>query len=682
MDRSVSGPDSLPHKILALLDVEREVLPHASTEQPLDLLIEQIITRFEHINDRRCIGAVLLNDAPGGALRLASAPHLPEMLAREMRAMRLDFVEDAATAPGWRGVRDRAQANGLGSFWSAPIVAGDNNLLGIFLCCRNSSAPADAEEVAQTRLVARITGLVIARYRFTRVIAEERHRFEVLNDIGSMLSSEFDMETLVQATTNAGVHLTGAAFGAFFHNVVKDGESYLLYTLSGISHDAFATLPMPRDTAIFSPTFRGEAIIRSDDITRDTRYGLNSPFNGLPPGHPPVKSYIAVPVISRTGDVLGGLLFGHPRPGVFKESAEQVLRGLAGQAAAALDNARLFGALQQELADRGEAEHKLSLALQATELGTWDYDLHTGVLDWSDECRKMFGLFEEQPVTMEDFYAALHPDDRQDVKKRFLELIDPRIRGGFDVEYRIIGIEDGKERWIAARGRALFDEQGRGVRAIGTTRDITDRKRAEEHQRLLVNELNHRVKNSLAMVNGVAAQSFRNARNIDEARDAFSARIIALAKAHDILTAENWEGANLEDVIRLTARAHDGDEGGRFHFSGPTVRLSPKRALALSMAMHELATNATKYGALSAATGQITIDWTIESAGDDRQFRLSWRESGGPAVIPPQRRGFGSRLIEYGLAAELHGVVEMLYHSEGISCTIRAPMAAIEELGS
>ena len=165
---------------------------------------------------------------------------------------------------------------------------------------------------------------------------------------------------MVQLVTDSGVELTGAEFGAFFYNVVdRRGESYMLYTLSGVDRSAFEKFPMPRNTAIFGPTFAGEGIVRSDDITKDPRYGKNPPYHGMPEGHLPVTSYLAVPVKGRAGDVIGGLFFGHSKPGQFEERHEILMEGIAAQAAIAIDNARLFGEAQGEIERRHEAEEAL-----------------------------------------------------------------------------------------------------------------------------------------------------------------------------------------------------------------------------------------------------------------------------------------------------------------------------------
>ena len=191
-------------------------------------------------------------------------------------------------------------------------------------------------------------------------LLERTQALEILNRTGTIMARETDLSAIVQAVTDAGVALTGAQFGAFFYNLVNAaGESYTLYTLSGVPREAFARFPMPRNTTVFAPTFSGEGIVRSDDITADPRYGRNAPHQGMPAGHLPVRSYLAVPVVSRSGEVLGGLFFGHPRPGVFTAKSETSLAGLAGEAAVAIDNMRLLEKTRQEVEERRRAEAAL-----------------------------------------------------------------------------------------------------------------------------------------------------------------------------------------------------------------------------------------------------------------------------------------------------------------------------------
>ena len=194
--------------------------------------------------------------------------------------------------------------------------------------------------------------------RTEETLREQADALRTLNEVGQLISAELDLHKTVQAVTDAATELTGARFGSFFYNVLnEEGASYMLYTLAGVSREAFAHFPMPRATDLFGPTFRGEGVVRIADVKKDPRYGKNSPYYGMPEGHLPVVSYLAVPVVSRSGEVLGGLFFGHPEPGVFTERDEIVVAGLASQAAVAMDNARLY-----ETAKRARAEAERSAA--------------------------------------------------------------------------------------------------------------------------------------------------------------------------------------------------------------------------------------------------------------------------------------------------------------------------------
>ncbi|MDX1546779.1 MAG: PAS domain S-box protein [Rhodothermales bacterium] len=200
-------------------------------------------------------------------------------------------------------------------------------------------------------------------------VREKTRTLETVNRINRSLAAELDLDKLVQAVTDAGTELSGAQFGAFFYNVINErGEAYMLYALSGAPHKAFSRFPMPRNTAIFSPTFTGEGVVRLDDVTQDPRYGQNPPFEGMPEGHLPVRSYLAVPVVGRDDTVIGGLFFGHSEVGVFTEHSEVAVQGIAAQAAIAVENAGLYDQARRELAERKRAEALVSGQKQALEL--------------------------------------------------------------------------------------------------------------------------------------------------------------------------------------------------------------------------------------------------------------------------------------------------------------------------
>ncbi|MDX6749725.1 HWE histidine kinase domain-containing protein [Geminicoccaceae bacterium 1502E] len=232
---------------------------------------------------------------------------------------------------------------------------------------------------------------------------------------------------------------------------------------------------------------------------------------------------------------------------------------------------------------------------------------------------------------------------------------------------------DGQRLPCLAYPTPLRDSAGKLVGAVNMLVDISERKRAEERRQLLIRELNHRVKNTLATVQSIAAQSFRREAR-SEAHQRFEGRLITLSRAHDVLTRESWEGAELHDIVAQAMEPLCGEDEDRLEIGGPELRLRPKMALSLAMALHELCTNAAKYGALSNEAGRVGVTWRIEVQDQDRRLHLRWAESGGPPVEVPQEKGFGSRLIERGLAWELGAVVRLEFPPSGVVCEIAAPL--------
>jgi PAS domain S-box-containing protein len=528
-----------------------------------------------------------------------------------------------------------------------------------------------AEENAFESVVAR---LAVAE----EALAEEVRRSRALNRIAEAIGAGHDADALVQTVVDGGVELTGAAFGAFFYNVIDEtGESFMLYSLSGAPRSAFEAFPMPRNTAVFAPTFKGEGVVRSDDITLDARYGHNTPRKGMPEGHLTVRRYLAVPVITREGAVLGGLFFGHPEPGRFGARAESLLVGLAAQAAVAIESSRVRDAGHAELAQRRDAEERLKFALDSGRMGAWELDVETRAYQASDICKANYGRGPDDDFAFADLVATVHPGDRE----RMTAAIEDAIRHGaeYDVEYRV-RLPGGETRWVHARGRAAQTADHGGARRMaGVSLDITERKRAEERQKLLVNELNHRVKNTLVSVQSIASQTLRTTETPEAFRDAFEGRLMALSHTHDLLTQQNWEGASLREIFDFELEAFAARDRIGFDYVRD-LQLSPKATVALGMAVHELATNALKYGALSVADGAVNVVWSLEPGGeqDDPCLRLTWTEQGGPPVAPPTRHGFGARLLEKGLAGELSAQVNLAYDSLGLVCTMRLPIRALE----
>jgi PAS domain S-box-containing protein len=291
------------------------------------------------------------------------------------------------------------------------------------------------------------------------------------------------------------------------------------------------------------------------------------------------------------------------------------------------------------------------------------------IQSWNKAAEHLFGYTAEQaignPVTM------LMPPERENEEPRILE----RIRRGERIDhYETVRMrENGTLLDISLTVSPLKDANGKIVGASKIARDITERRRQEEHRQRLVNELNHRVKNTLATVQSIAAQTFLN-RGDNAPFWQFERRLVALSMAHDVLTRESWEGADLCELVERTVAFIGGAPRQRVAMSGPPVRLRPKLALSLSLALHELCTNAAKYGALENAAGRVTITWHLSEAEPNSRLHLQWQEADGPPVEPPSYQGFGRRLLERALVRELRADVRLLFPPTGVICEIGVPL--------
>lgn len=371
-------------------------------------------------------------------------------------------------------------------------------------------------------------------------------RCERLHSLARVIASDLDLERIVQTVTDVATQECGAQYGAFFYNVEgENGERYRLFTLSGAPREAFERFGLPRNTAVFEPTFRGTGVVRSDDIRRDPRYGKNAPHFGMPAGHVPVVSYLAVPVVSRSKKVLGGLFFAHEQPGRFDEECETFIQGIAAHAAVAIDNAHLHREAQQE---------------------------------------------------------------------------------------------------------------------------IERRRRAEARLELLLSEVKHRYKNAVITIQTIATQTFHDASA--ESRQRFCARVSALGKALDLLTTRNWDRVAVADVAARALAPFDAED--RFDIAGVEASVNSDTSLVLALALHELATNAVKYGALSNREGRVRLNWEFADA-QRRRLRVHWRETAGRPVAPPQKNGFGMTLIERALGGA-HGAAQMRFEPNGLDCSFEVPL--------
>ncbi|HYH09441.1 MAG TPA: GAF domain-containing protein [Thermoanaerobaculia bacterium] len=381
------------------------------------------------------------------------------------------FVENVYAWPLVAERRAFYEEEGIRSLFVIPLHF-RGSPAGTLACYLRAPRPITDEE----HQLARITGDIVSAALSVR-------KFDRFAEAARVTSAELDLQHIVQTVTDAATELTNAQFGAFFYNVLDDqGGSYTLYTISGVPREAFSRFPMPRNTQVFAPTFAGTATVRSNDIRKDPRYARNAPYHGMPKGHLPVVSYLAVPVISRSGEVLGGLFFGHEEEGVFTENEEQIVEALAAQAAVAIDNARLYEALQRE---RGrlavsEARYRALVTAAPTRQIIWTTSPEGRVTDdipaWRDFTGQSFEELREQ------WTSILHPDDRERVTISWEHAI--RSREPFEQQYRV-RMRDGSYRWMSVTGVPVLRDDGTVVEWVGTSIDVHERKIADDTLRFL-----------------------------------------------------------------------------------------------------------------------------------------------------------------------------------------------------
>ncbi|MBF9232030.1 PAS domain-containing protein [Microvirga alba] len=319
------------------------------------------------------------------------------------------------------------------------------------------------------------------------------------------------------------------------------------------------------------------------------------------------------------------------------------------------------------------SEERLSLAQSAAGIGVFDWDIPSGKVTWTPEQERLFGLdpgtFRGDTLGWEE---KVHPDDLARTYKLINDAFARHDRE-LNLSYRMRR-PDGTIRVIDTIALLFYDADGNPLRLVGTNLDITRFKQAEERQHLLIRELHHRVKNTLATVQAIVGSTARTASSIDEFYQGFVGRIVSLARTHNLLTEDLWQKAALEDLIRTELGPYEDESRNRITIEGPFVELPSEAAVPVGMAIHELTTNAAKHGALSAFGGQVDVKWEIKPGGDRPILSFSWTEQGGPRVSAPSQQGFGSRLLQRVLTTQLQADVAMDFRADGLLFKMTMPI--------
>jgi two-component sensor histidine kinase len=451
----------------------------------------------------------------------------------------------------------------------------------------------------------------------------------------------------------------GDAYAAIF--ILDENSHVRIASASSLPSDFNEAIDALNDTGPFRLAQVTGATAVIQDLVADVNWASMKPYMeriGL-------KAAWSHPIVTRDNRVLGAFATffrERRRPSALEL---RLVEALAQTAALAIARSEAEEAMERQ-------RRTLNLAMEAVRMGAWRYTVADNVCMYDERAQRLYGLTDGRFVHDEQgLKRMVHADDLGLVWTAVASALDPLGEGRYDVEYRVRQL-DGSWRWVSAWGLVEFEGTGAARKPMaitGASRDITDIKVAEERFRLMINELTHRVKNTLASVQAIAMQALRNASGPEEARQTFESRIMSLAKAHDLLTQTDWAGADMHDIVAQAVAAF---APTRFDIEGPSVCASSRHALAFSMAVHELATNSVKHGALAVTVGRVKIAWTVENG----TLSFSWREVGRPLVKAPTRRGFGTRLLERSIGHDLGGSTTLDYAPDGVRWSAEVPLNA------
>jgi PAS domain S-box-containing protein len=499
--------------------------------------------------------------------------------------------------------------------------------------------------------------------RKTEELVQSNRRLALMAQVANNLILADEPQDHLKAAFTAAAAEIGA--DSYFHYSLDPNEPDILvlesssgldraqkYALQRIRSENFPSglVAISRRPVIFGNVHR-----RRDELTASLR-GLG------------VKAYVGLPLLAH-GHLFGAIAFGSTRKRSFAESEIELLKTLTDQCAATLDRSRLLGSLR-------DSEARYRTAMTAGRMGAWETNWATGVRTWSEEGMALFGLDLTEGRgrvggDADEFRAALHPGDR-DWAQQEHELADRQ--DSFAAEYRVAR-PDGSLLWLSGRSQVSSrTRDGKAHRMVSVMVDITERKKTEEHIQFLMREISHRSKNLLSVIQAIAGQTVRSAGTVQEFETRFSQRLRGLAASHDILVDQSWHGAPLVDLVRLQLAPFVEADSSRLEVIGPAVAVTAQAAQAIGLALHELATNAAKFGPLSSPSGKVEVSWAFdEEHAGPRRLLLKWREQGGPPVKPPSSKGFGHIVTERMVANALDGEVTTDFAPQGLCWTLSIP---------
>lgn len=614
----------------SLLAAEKRVLELIATGAPLPQVLDTLVHEAEANSNEGMLCSILLADDSRERLLHGAAPTLPETYNQAIHGIRIGpnvgscgtaayerrpvFVCDISSDPRWTDFKDLAAGHGLGACCSTPLLSSQGELLGtLAMYYRQPHDPG----VLERQLIERTTHLA--------AIVIER---------------KWDEDALRKSQENLTAALAASDTGTFRWNLATGEFSECdenLKRLFGFDPDKPVCITQEFLDRVHPDDL--PRLIPAADASRRQGADFSMEYRVVLPDGKIRWLYDRAKVV-RNAEGVPADMVGACTDITERKNAEQALAARETEFRALADNMSQFA---------------------------WMTDA-TGWIYWYNQRWFDFTGTTLQEMEGWGWQKVHHPDHVDRVVQKFRHSLDTGEPWEDTFPLRS---KEGEYRWFLSRALPIRDEHDRIQHWFGTNTDITERLRAERQRTILINELNHRVKNTLATVQAIAAQTLRNANVDSSVRETLESRLVALSNAHNLLTEERWETAEIHDVMARTLEPHAGPERLRLH--GPSVRLSPKAALAIAMGMHELATNAVKYGALSNGTGQVAVTWGVDGPKPGT-LHLQWKERGGPTVKPSSRKGFGSRLIERSLQHDLNGKAKIDYQPEGIVCTITSKL--------
>jgi PAS domain S-box-containing protein len=636
--RDVTERRDAEERLRRQVAVEQRVLGQISAGVPLKDVLDELIRSAEEQSEAGLMGSILILDKTGKRLCHCSAPSLPQAYVDAIDGAaigpatgscgtaafhgELVVCADIASDPLWADYRHVAMSHGLRACWSAPIRAVDGRVLGTFAnYYREPRGPTerDLEAIAVTTHTA---ALAIERHQSEHVLRDSRDRLtSALNAAGMVGTWDWHIQTDASYCDARLAELCSVD-----PKLAEEGAPRSTY-FSAVHPDDLERVLAAVDRAIAS----------GERFSEDCR------------------------LLQKDGSVRWVIARGQ----CLYDPSGKPLRF----SGAVVD---VTESRQAELALK-ESEARLQQALAAGQVMAFEWDPSTGLSKRSENTAQVLGI--DRPLgndgQVNEFLARVHPDDRPRFRAKVYGMCPNSP--SYSIKFRYLR-PDGKELWLEETAKAEFDDTGKLLRLKGLTRDITDLKRAEEHQNLLIAELDHRVKNTLACVSAIARRSREGNPSMDEFLAVLDGRIHSMANAHALLSRSRWQGVDLAELVHRELAPCVGE--GSAVVEGPRVILAAEATQSLAMVLHELVTNATKYGALSTPAGRVSVRWTRRRPGSGAfpGLIVEWREQDGPRVVVPVQTGYGTSVIQDLIPYELGGAVNLDFAADGLRCRMEVPV--------